>query len=1023
MHLLFFIFSPFPLRGGTQTLVEPKKFKTLPRKPKKLRMADKPPLAPKPPGSTAPIPKPRKKGPPPNKPVPYHKHREHREQDVSTFKSNHPIQQSVTKPPPPQVAEKPPRRYSTKGEPSSEFYKPKRVEQAPIQYGIPSVPSQLQNKGATIDSRPRLDTPLHPPEPPAQVLSNGSEVKEASGLGTNSSVSHDTGLYSQAYDQVENGDQDVEDGYAVVSPTRAAARPPKPVPQSVIPQTPPSKTPPPLSPRPPPSPLAEQAQSPTRKAEPVPPTRKAEPVPPTRKVEPMPPTRKAEPVPPTRKVEPVPLARKVTPTTQLEGSLEGCDVVSPTERVEPVPPARKAEPVSPKRKVESVPPVQKVEPLRKVSPASIPASPNEYNVTVHATSPKPGQEGYSQFNRPGSASNSPSFSPALQLSLEYSAIDVTPVLPPPAGNPTQQAGYGQLQSAVSVTSAESEEAQRNGEYELIGTRPFRSIPDEQMPKVKARNASQKVKSGNVQLQSARDRSEFTTYGEDLAPAEPKTHSEKPVPPSKPARPPLTYERPEAVRTPEPVTERATTHLSNEELERAGYETVDTLGPMPSDDETAELENVDEEKHFPISPKVEVDIDHIRKMHLALNNQDSKDIQPQESSFEDMATNDVTSQQSTEPTSHTEDPEAGLVLHSPDMFIVPQHAVPGPRGYCEVDVLSSDQQRSLGGEEETVGAGVVEGDSITVHHHSYPNAEGYCDLTANTTNPPASVGATGDGALYSDVGERSVATKKESVGTAEAGATPQEPNAQRYDDISSSQHTYEIVPESSASATPNLKQTAPAVKPKPRKESVDTETPPMEDTTTTSGSPKRSRKSRPKRRAPPPPPTAAKSFDDNVLSKKDTPARVAGDIATLPRRQKSLMSSKSPPNGNNSDAAFSENQPLKLKTLPNKGIPSPKHSPKGLKRFFAKKPSSGSSPEPSKKVLGWRKKSLRGNKDEPVVPVADKTKSLPAAGRSQPLPTLDTVQDEDADDMYATIADTLSRQPPTDTSPTQVSVYL
>ncbi len=137
-------------------------------------MADKPPLALKPPTGKVPLPKPRKKGPPP-KPVPYHKHKEHKEHDVSTFKSNHPINKAA----PPVPAEKPPRRYSAKGEPSAEFSRPKKVDKVPIQYTIPVIPGMTTNKEAKIDTepdvRPRLDTPYVPPEP--SELSNGTESK------------------------------------------------------------------------------------------------------------------------------------------------------------------------------------------------------------------------------------------------------------------------------------------------------------------------------------------------------------------------------------------------------------------------------------------------------------------------------------------------------------------------------------------------------------------------------------------------------------------------------------------------------------------------------------------------------------------------------------------------------------------------------------------------------------------------------------------------------------------------------
>ena len=151
-------------------------------------MADKPPLAPKPPIGQAPLSKPRKKGPPP-KPVPYHKHKEHKEHDVSTFKSNYPISKAA----PPVPLEKPVRRYSAKGEPSAEFARPKKEVEKPIQYSIPIIPGMNAKKeaktGTKPDVRPRLDTPIVPPEP-STGLSNGSKstLEIVNKAGINSDV-------------------------------------------------------------------------------------------------------------------------------------------------------------------------------------------------------------------------------------------------------------------------------------------------------------------------------------------------------------------------------------------------------------------------------------------------------------------------------------------------------------------------------------------------------------------------------------------------------------------------------------------------------------------------------------------------------------------------------------------------------------------------------------------------------------------------------------------------------------------
>ena len=229
-----------------------------PLAPKPDALKDQPPSVPPPPSSSAaPVPRPRKKpsGPPPAKPMPYRKHVELKDKEVSTFKSENPLAPPRVRQRPPLLARPSPpsHRLSTPGEPS-EFFKPKNENnKAPVNYAVPVVPKARPRPPLppSIDVRPRLDTPMTPPDPNDVIAASGPMqgnglVPTTSGGNVNgvagvvngisrgpSSGANESEMYAEAYAEV--GEEENDEAYAVVSPTRKpilissiATKPPPP---------------------------------------------------------------------------------------------------------------------------------------------------------------------------------------------------------------------------------------------------------------------------------------------------------------------------------------------------------------------------------------------------------------------------------------------------------------------------------------------------------------------------------------------------------------------------------------------------------------------------------------------------------------------------------------------------------------------------------------------------------------------------------------------------------------------------
>ena len=113
-------------------------------------MANKPPLAPKP--GFVPNGSPRRKVPPPIKPVPYAQHKQSKDSNIK------PSQLAAPRSIPPEVLPKPPRGSLDKGKPS--------VPACPVRPLSPTPPKVPD----IIDRRPRLGTPMTPPEPPPELF-------------------------------------------------------------------------------------------------------------------------------------------------------------------------------------------------------------------------------------------------------------------------------------------------------------------------------------------------------------------------------------------------------------------------------------------------------------------------------------------------------------------------------------------------------------------------------------------------------------------------------------------------------------------------------------------------------------------------------------------------------------------------------------------------------------------------------------------------------------------------------------
>ena len=930
-ELSFSIFSPLHLpttKKPPPTKV--RKAHTAAHRGKRKRMATKPPIAPKPAGlNSPPKPRPRKKGPPPEKPIPYRRHREFREKEVSTFKDNHSIHvPRMTESPEPQLF----KRRSEVGEPSAEFYQVKRETNSPVQCVVPVVPKRLKKEVVlnSIEPRSRLDTPVVPPDPEI-VLRNGvsspsSEENTSpsltptpkprstagikmppSSLTTTNGAVHQE-VYTEAYGHIEL-EEEIE--YAVVT------------------------------------------------------------------------------------------------------SEVNCLSPSTAERL------RRSKSPSPSPMVETPPPI-----------LPLPGSENEYNVTSHvierrkrsSMSPPPVTNKQNIEDIEYLPLDSPDkpvlVTPDPDIMNEYSSLDR------PAGfqhhgkgfiNPTQDEEYSHLNGPADIS---------DGRYEFVET-GVAFVPEEtfeearpQEPPVVPRNkgkkspptkpkpiipkrdiakkASEKLQGGDVQLASSRDRSVLQNEGA-LATRSP------PVSPmftlihkaSRPPPAPKPYRPRHQLSNDSTTNEQLSTPNSMAEFEEAGYETINAFSPEPGKDESLNSQSVDSSKEEElekevrcVSPKFEVDIDHIVCAQQALKMHDlSKNKEGERFRYENQAIVDIIHEKNQEyldenvpdasavieaidaltsplelPTLEsfniTSQPPAVPAPSSPsfaesvfasieervETFIVPQHAVPGAQNYCDVELNESSASPLHQPLQEKITHCLVleksDEDNVmegVVHLNNYPNPLGYCEIAVSSPTahaPPPQVLSivpshpqsssvtqpkdTVEGMVlntqgYYDVGVRkppqhmyeAIPDTHEKPTPAAAAATvvdtgrgspklrpPVRPKSRQSHHTSestldgrSSTSSGDVVPEVSVNALHSTKTGNTQERAENRQPSF-----PVPKQQTPSDVVKPKRVTGPPRRKAPPPPVRLNPYDlaTTISSKKDTRQEnaITSGLATLPRKSKS-----------------------------------------------------------------------------------------------------------------------------------------
>ena len=1204
-------------------------------------MENRPPLAPKPdsipppppPSGGAPVAKPRRKlgGPPPAKPMPYRKHVELKDKEVTTFKSSNPVAppRIRQRPAPPTKPSPASYRLSTPGEPS-ELYQPKAESKAPVQYAIPVVPKPPNKPipAAIIDRRPRLDTPQVVPDP-SKVLTVGNSPPQADSKQNNiNGVSRDPSggeqpeLYAEAYAEVDAEEDDAE--YAVVSPTRkavvpsaAAVRPPPPV----VPLT--ARPPPPVVPstavvRPPPPKVPSSSHKPIPVRRPTPPI--------------------ASPLH-HRSPSPTPITTPSPPSsTRDEVDNHEYNVTSHVKEAV-------------RKRSNNTPPIPPPHP-------SSSRPPRPQRTSQSAVKPSPGTEEYSVLDR---LDKKQKVAPVAQGLDEYSVLsdkketvmqpeveggdEYSVISEEPLPYPTAQDGYGQL-DLQSMTSSVENTADSAVYEEVKSDDPVGSNGDEKdsapppvlkkHPKAIARRASDKFKDEGMEttVLSSRDRSKLPSYRHDnnsfdgevsTSRLPPRTRPPPPVPHPKRQKKMQNDNNTTSIITSDAVEDTGGSQkVSNEVLEEAGYETVNTFSPPLEDMETEaskgkkspptkpkkspltppktkggkppplpkpkqippaaksrekrgstenlvdeggmtssskesldseriyvssghdplpqsnqRVEDVDSEIHTVMSPKIELDIDHIMQVGSALmkqgveekeslyNNQSIVEAMNPESvssvprpssgvsdgaassngSVTDLASQKRGSKSSgyenqlvidavqtygmEEESAQQKDEEDKMdvdglgdegnqvamdesvpcgdkeptctALSPSEIFTVPQHAVPGHLGYCDIGVTKTEDGERMHFEfssQTEHAAPEVEGDdngTFTVKPHSYPDPHGYCDIEIQEP-PPASVAGSGV------VEENAVADVRGS--DVQHPSTTEVTDAQGYCDIDiktppTRSHEYEVVPETTKQKM--LSSAPPGMAPPPRRKmsskSHDQDGGSKASGDTPKGTPPK--RPPPRRRAPPPPPAKSKTVEEQTPN--SSPAKkelvLSTGLATLPRSPRKQAPKPPPPfSSGNSPLLSRKKSPRVGKKLDTKLPPLPMTSPlssplppgspkdwdttespqsgggikKKFKGFFKGKQSSDKASDGGSGANGnnsggfGRRASWRKKKGAPPLQDVEaqlsssaKAKSLPGHARLQTQPvqplqfqiSYDADQEDDDEfGIYSTINENKLKQP-------------
>lgn len=675
-------------------------------------MASRPP--PLPPGrdkpGASPIPVPRKRAPPP-KPAPYKQHKEHRANEITTFKSNLPIQPQMRSHPP-VPAERKLNRVSLKGEPSTEFFQPKHHTQAPVQYGIPVVPKAvldqrprldtpaippdpdvISKKSPTsnstpstcIESRPRLDTPLVPPDP-AVILPSSSLTVEGSSQQQRNSLAG--GVLEYATIDEDDVMDEEESSYAVVDKGKRASIDNSTTPvlslSSIAPPTPivsggtPTPSPPPLPER-----NYEDDEfitsSPTH-------------------IQPLPSLPPTQPLPSSP--SPSPLSAVSSQDDEYSSTSHAKLKSRPISRVSPDPtPPPQAPPTASDAPAYNVTshgaPPPAVKPLKNSSLASSLVDDMNGNETTQEyshlsiLSPCLGMDDeYSHLTIPGPEANSKQVQ-----ELEYEEVIMDPPRqvrtgPNPPRKPSRLQNGSPMAHKLKKGDGESCSVEEVASHDHgAGIKPKPAVKPKSSPKVKSYNppsTSTKSPATHPKPHITPPTVSATKLPAKSSSASPPNPSPKPKPPAPPKSKPV------------PLSIQMKLHLEDETM-AADADSGKIPSPLSQDSKPP----------MKISPKVELDIDSLVSSAKMM-------------SYENQAAIPVDTQAL-----------GGAAYMAPlspsEIFTVPQHAVPGHLNYCEMDIDSVAQPAVLGSSESGGGGGKVSGEVVVVPTRSHLDSRGYCDI--------------------------------------------------------------------------------------------------------------------------------------------------------------------------------------------------------------------------------------------------------------------------------------------------------
>ena len=679
-------------------------------KGRQRRMTDKPPVAPKPDilKNLPPAPKPRKRTASPMKPMPYKQHKEIKEKAISTFKSDQPVTVRLLSTEPHQKPpQRPPRKFSQKGKPSSDFYTPSVSPRSPIQYGIPEVPvkppvgsrprldtpqdppdpeavansipqvnspkrpKRSKLASSTIDSRPRLGTPSVPPEPTLISTSAAAHTNGGcSGGATTGPVTADGALYVEAYGQIAQEDE-LEVEYSTVPETRGIPTPSNSSGISSHSPTPPIPTPTP-------------------------------------------------------------------PPPDSEYSITSHVVESRKNRFRSPPP---------------LPPTMEDTGAEEYALLDRPDRP--------VLSPIPPAHNYSSLDIPDGRTGFPGQNPTQQKG--YSELEIPQ-------DPTQQATLAATEGYEVLRPDFPRKVPRLTESDSVEEGDQTSFPqpmEVQSPRAIARKTSLKLQSGDLKLQESRDRSALPTYNSSEMDYQPAA---KPVSFQRPPPPKPRHQRSRKPRTngiesqtvshsnsvdPDSHSSSADGHepittapvccsppLDEPSLEEVGYETWRTFSPPAGDSDAEGLEErkgegqakaMDVEKQdgstsevdVVTSPKCMVDIDHVLAVQNALRSRSQADSRR----YENQEVVDAFRRSGSSTVDNIEagskDQNAGTqvlagavhTLEEVDLSTVERSSAVDELGYCEVDIAETLEPESTS-----------QAQCSTVNHSTIvTDALGYCEV--------------------------------------------------------------------------------------------------------------------------------------------------------------------------------------------------------------------------------------------------------------------------------------------------------